>query len=79
MSRLTTGGDKRRKRRTQAAIAQLDSQIVSALVDYHPQSVRHIFYLMTDPRLPEPVEKTEHGYNQVKYRMKKLRRNGSVP
>jgi hypothetical protein len=27
----------------------------------HPQSVRHCFYRMTDPRLPEPVEKSDRG------------------
>ena len=27
----------------------------------HPQSVRHVFYRMTDPRLPVPIAKTDQG------------------
>ncbi|MGC4025329.1 MAG: hypothetical protein QM744_09370 [Mesorhizobium sp.] len=34
---------------------------------------------MTDPRLPEPVEKTERGYRHVQDRIKKLRRSGRLP
>ncbi|MDE0341947.1 MAG: hypothetical protein OXK82_02035 [Deltaproteobacteria bacterium] len=44
-----------------------------------PQSVRHVFYRMTDPRLPEPVEKTEQGYHQVIHRMSTMRRAGRLP
>ena len=44
----------KRIRRTDAQIAQLDEQIIDVLKEDHPQSVRHIFYRMTDPRLPEP-------------------------
>ena len=36
------------RRRTDAQIAQLDSQIVGVLDDDHPQSVRHVYYRMTD-------------------------------
>ena len=79
MNSLTTGVDKLRRRRTKSQSAQLDDQIVAALAKDHPQSVRHVFYLMTNPRLPEPVEKTENGYNQIKGRLKKLRRAGRVP
>jgi hypothetical protein len=68
-----------RKRRTKAVIEQLDCQIVGALEADHPQSVRHVFYLMTDPRLPEPVEKSDRGYNHVKARLKLLRRSSRVP
>ena len=55
----------KRRRRTRVEIAQLDDQIVSVLRLDHPQSVRHVFYRMTDPRLPEPVEKSEKGYRHV--------------
>ncbi len=68
-----------RRRRTAAEVAQLDAQIVAVLRADHPQSVRHVFYRMTDPRLPEPVAKTEHGYQQVVSRCTLLRRNGTVP
>ena len=44
----------------------------------HPQSVRHVFYRMTDPRLEEPVEKSDHGYRHVQDRLKKLRRAGRI-
>lgn len=69
----------KRTRRTQAAIEQLDEQIAAALRNDHPQSVRHVFYLMTDPRLAEPVEKSDRGYRHVQDRCVKLRRAGRVP
>ena len=34
---------------------------------------------MTDPRLPEPVAKTEQGYKQVVNRLVLMRRNGRIP
>jgi len=55
---------------------ELDEQIIAALTEYHPQSVRHVFYLMTNPRLPEPVEKSDRGYRHVQDRCVKLRRAG---
>jgi hypothetical protein len=67
-----------RQRRSNAEIQQLDLQIVEALAADHPQSVRHIFYLMTDPRLPEPVEKSDRGYRHVQDRCVKLRRSGRI-
>ncbi len=72
-------GTIKRQRRTKAAIDQLDDQIMAVLVQDQPQSVRHIFYRMTDPRLPEPVEKSERGYRHVQDRMVKLRRSGRLP
>lgn len=68
-----------RKRPTKLQQAVLDDQILDVLGEDHPQSVRHVFYRMTDPRLPEPVEKTEHGYRRVQRRCLALRRNGSIP
>jgi hypothetical protein len=52
----------KRIRRTNYQIGQLDSQIIDVLNEDHPQSVRHVFYRMTDPRLQEPVEKSDRGY-----------------
>jgi len=66
-------------RRTQSQIQQLDIQILDILREDRPQSIRHIFYRLTDPRLPEPVAKTELGYRQVQDRCVKLRRNGTIP
>lgn len=71
-------GTKKRQRRTKEQITQLDRQIVEELQQDHPQSVRHCFYRMTDPRLPEPVDKSEKGYRTVQNRLKELRRSGSV-
>jgi hypothetical protein len=68
-----------KKRRTKAQIAQLENQIIDVLSDDHPQSVRHVFYRMTDTRLPEPVQKTEQGYQQVQNRITLLRRNDRLP
>ena len=47
----------KRRRRTKAELDQLDEQIYEVLYDDKPQSVRHIFYRMTDPRLPVFVPK----------------------
>ena len=73
------GTIKKRIRRTAAQIEQLDRQILEVLSEDHPQSVRHIFYRMTDPRLPEPVEKSEKGYRDVQYRCVVLRRSARLP
>lgn len=69
----------KRIRRTKLRIDQLDSQIIAVLQEDHPQSVRHVFYRMTDPRLPESVEKSEKGYRTVQDRCVKLRRSGALP
>jgi hypothetical protein len=58
---------------------QLDAQILAVLRADQPQSVRHVFYRMTDPRLAEPVEKSDRGYRHVQDRCVKLRRSGVLP
>lgn len=68
----------KRKRRTNAQIEQLDQQIYDVLSVDHPQSVRHVFYRMTDPRLPEPVEKSDRGYELVQRRCVQMRRDGRL-
>ncbi|EQD63597.1 hypothetical protein B1B_06961, partial [mine drainage metagenome] len=69
----------RRPRRSPAAVGQLDAQIMAVLREDHPQSVRHLFYRMTDPRLPEPVEKSDRGYVAVQRRCVAMRRTGKLP
>ena len=69
----------KRHRRNKAAVEQLERQICAALDEDHPQSVRHVFYQMTNPRLPEPVEKSQRGYRHVQNRCVKLRRSGEIP
>lgn len=75
---LSTVVDKRR-RRTKAEVAQLESQILEVLRQDHPQSIRHVFYRMTDPRLPEPVIKDEKGYRHIQNRITQMRRGGALP
>jgi hypothetical protein len=72
-------GTIKRDRRTKDRIELLDNAIRSELKADHPQSVRHAFYRMTDPRLPEPIEKSERGYRHVQDRIVKLRRSGTIP
>jgi len=79
VSRVYRARTIKRQRRTKARIEQLDEQIVEVLREDNPQSVRHVFYRMTDPRLPEPVEKSDAGYRTVQDRCLKLRRAGTVP
>lgn len=69
----------KRERRSKDRIDQLDRQILEVLAADNPQSVRHVFYRMTDPRLPEPVEKSDRGYRHVQDRCAKLRRDGRLP
>lgn len=69
----------KRDRRTKGRVAQLDAQIIAVLQEDHPQSVRHVFYRMTDPRLDEPVEKSDRGYRHVQARCVALRRTGLIP
>jgi len=69
----------KRDRRTAARVNALDDQIMAVLERDHPQSVRHVFYRMTDPRLPEPVEKSDRGYRHVQNRCVLLRRSGRLP
>lgn len=76
---LFGAGTKKRDKRTKARQEQLDQQIIDVLEEDHPQSVRHVFYRMTDPRLPEPVEKSDRGYRHVQERCVRLRRAGRVP
>jgi hypothetical protein len=78
MSELSLSHGKR-ARRGKDRLAQLEDQIIAVLSEDHPQSVRHVFYRMTDPRLPEPVEKSDRGYRHVQDRCVKLRRAGSIP
>ena len=60
-------------------VQQLKRQIVDALAKDWPQSVRHIFYLMTNPRLPVYVQKDHDGYRRVQRLVLELRRAGIVP
>lgn len=76
---LSTPVDKTRSRRTGEEVAQLERQIYAVLAEDHPQSVRHVFYRMTDPRLPVFVEKSDHGYKQIQHRMTEMRRAGTLP
>ena len=68
-----------RRRSTQRELATLDKQIVDVLAADHPQSVRHVFYRMTDPRLVGPVPKSQKGYEKVQRQCLKLRRSGQIP
>ena len=72
-------GTIKRVRRTKTQVETLDRQIIAEVTAHHPQSVRHVFYRMTDPRLAEPVEKSERGYRHVQDRVVKLRRSGAIP
>ena len=76
---LSAPVDKIRSRRNGEEIAQLERQIYAVLKEDHPQSVRHVFYRMTDPRLPVFVEKSDHGYKQIQHRMTEMRRAGTLP
>lgn len=69
----------KKTRSTKDELDRLDNQIVKILESDHPQSVRHVFYRMTDPRLPANVPKTENGYRLIVRRCLFLRRSGRLP
>jgi len=66
----------KRQRRSEALVEQLERQIFEVLAADRPQSVRHVFYRKTDPRLPKPVEMSEQGYRQLQERIVKMRWSG---
>jgi hypothetical protein len=68
----------KRRRRSKGEVEQLERQILDVLGEDHPQSVRHVFYRLTDPRLPEPVAKTELGYRVIQNRLTVMRREGRL-
>jgi hypothetical protein len=68
-----------RQRMNADEVAQLESQIYDVLLEDRPQSVRHVFYRMTNPRLPLYVEKSDQGYKQVQNRCSVMRREGTIP
>jgi hypothetical protein len=72
----------RRSRRTNDQLAALDEQLIAVLKECQPQSVRHVYYRMTDPRLTVSVPKTDkgpgNGYSAVQRRLSKLRENGRI-
>ena len=70
---------RKRRRRTRAQIEQLQKQMWHVLETDQPQSVRHVFYRMADPRLPESVEKSERGYVVVQRQLTNMRRKGWLP
>lgn len=68
-----------RERRTKAQMSTLRRQMSEALKHDHPQSTRHVFYLQTNPRLEEWVEKAEAGYVTVQRTLVAMRREGVIP
>lgn len=68
-----------RQRRTKTQMQTLRNQILDVLASDHPQSCRHVFYRMTDPRLSESVEKSDRGYTTVQRLLVSMRRDGSIP
>lgn len=79
MTEIKRAGTIKRDRRNKGRMELLDEQIMAVLREDHPQSVRHVFYRMTDPRLSEPVEKSDRGYRHVQGRCVTLRRAGLIP
>jgi hypothetical protein len=68
----------KRRRRTKEQTAQLERQMLAVWAK-SKESPRHVYYVMTDTSLPEPVEKTDNGCDQVQSLSVKLRLNGRLP
>jgi hypothetical protein len=67
------------RRRTRSEVDEMRRALRALLQADHPQSVRHVFYLMTNPRLSCAVEKSEKGYRHVQYQLSEMRKEGLVP
>lgn len=61
MSRVYGARTLKRARRTKAAVEQLDEQMLNVLRADHPQSVRHVFYRMTDPKIARARREVRAG------------------
>lgn len=66
-------------RRTKVQMDEFYRQLIKFADPSEPQSVRHVFYRMTDPRLSSAVEKSDKGYRRVQDRLATLRRRGDIP
>jgi hypothetical protein len=66
----------KRRRRTQAELAEIDEAIVEAVAQDHPVSLRGVYYRVVSMGV---IPKTETGYRTVGRELLKLRREGVVP
>ena len=66
----------KRKRRTDAELADIDAAIITAVAQDHPMTLRGVYYRVVSAGA---VEKTEDAYNLVGRQLLKLRRTGRVP
>lgn len=67
-----------RERRTKADMEIFRDQLCLVAEEGKPQSIRHIFYVMTNPRLAGHVSKDDSGYKKIQTELVKLRRSGRV-
>lgn len=67
---------RKRVRRTDAQIAELDERLYELVAGEHPVSVRRVFYAATVAGL---VAKEEKGYKLVQREVLRLRRSGRMP
>jgi hypothetical protein len=75
-----TYGQNLRVRRTKVQMQELRQMLDDIAERTQPTSVRHIFYQMTNPRLPCAVPKTEkEGYNVVQSNLAIMRKAGQLP
>jgi len=77
MSTIYRAGTIKRDRRTKTRLDVPDEQILTCCAMTIPGAFA-ILLPMTDPRLDEPVEKTDRGYRHVRPDGK-LRRAGRLP
>jgi hypothetical protein len=66
----------KRRRRTNAELAEVDAAIIAAVEMEHPVTLRGVFYRVESAGA---VEKSEAGADLVGRQLLKLRRNGRVP
>lgn len=66
----------KRRRRTNAELAEVDQAIIAAVETEHPVTLRGVYYRVVSTGA---VEKTEASYDLIGRQLLKLRRSGRVP
>lgn len=69
----------KKRRRTKAELEQHQATIIRLLEEYHPQSIRQLFYQLVTPGLEGGIEKTDRNYQNLIHQLVKMRDEMKFP
>jgi uncharacterized protein (DUF2249 family) len=75
-TRAISDAPRKRHRRTQAALEELDGELYKLVQEHQPCTVRQVYYLAVTKYL---CDKTQSGYNLVQRRLLSMRRAATLP